>query len=167
MNVLDKLLFNLQTIANIPHGRRISTSKEFIVIEPDSVMQGYWRWQRSESRDKAVLAVCREVRTTITIAGYIAESHYFYADPERELTFDTIIAHSDGRAKRVAEMKKIRLSLLAASDGVGALCITYQGDADVSGHLHPLSGEIVDCVARLTTLLIELGEYTETVGISN
>ncbi len=76
MTVLEKLLFNLQTLAAVPKGKRICTTKEFINIEDDSVIQGFWRWKNADSRDKAIKCISKEIHTIIMISLYILESKY-------------------------------------------------------------------------------------------
>lgn len=162
MNVLDKLLFNLHTIASIPKGSRISTAKEFIIIEDDSIMQGVWRKMNADSRDKAVASICREIRTTIAIAYYIMESHHLFAESRvlpDDINCDVAISSTlppNARDKRINDIKKIKAGLLGANHGIDAICQTYE-DADVSGHLKPLIGEIVECSDHISRLLIELG----------
>lgn len=155
MNVLDKLLFNLQTIASVPKGKRIGTTKEFIVIEEESPMQGFWRWKYSDSRIIASRCICREVRTTIVMAQYILESTYL-AMPESPPT-DFLV----GRASRIITLKKIRIGLIGAATGVNNICQTYESDADFAGNLRPLISEINTCVATITTTLKHMGESTE------
>ncbi len=139
MNVLDKLVFNLQTIATIPKGRRIGTAKEFLIVEGESPMASFWRWKNAESRDKAVTAICKEVRTTIAFAEYILEiMHIIPQLPGGEYVSETYKKHS-------ADVKKIYEALLGAVIGINNLCSTYDADADVSGHLHPLISEIYKC----------------------
>lgn len=172
MNVLEKLLYNLQTIASIPKGKRISTAKEFIVIDEDSMLQGYWRWARVDSRDKAVQSICREVRTTIAIAHYIMESQHLFLEnsASKDDNCDiaiTINGPATKRDERISDLKKIRAGLLEANYGIDNLCQTYEDDANVGGCLKPLLGEINDCSTQITQLLREIGEYTEPVTSRN
>jgi hypothetical protein len=150
MNVLDKLIYNLHTIAEIRKGDRLSTAKEFITID-DSSAQFYYRWKNADSRDKAVAVVCNEVRTLTAITGFIIES-YHIDDKTSAL-----------RAKRVSELKTIRTTLLGAINGIENLCLTYD-DADVSGHLIPLIDEINECVTNITKKLIIQGETADFVA---
>ncbi len=158
MNVLDKLIFNLQTIATIPRGRRIGTAKEFLVIEDDSPIQSFWRWKNAESRDKAVIAICKEIRTIIAFAEYMLEIIQ---------TVPSLPAAADDRGtegpmgsitsykRHSADLKKIYVALLGAVTGINNLCITYDSDADVAGHLRPLFSEIHICVQRILTVIPE------------
>lgn len=143
MNPLDKVLFNLHTLASVPKGGRISTCKEFIVIEEIAFMQGYWRWLNAESRDRAIVVICREVRTSIMFAQYISESFHLFSDNPQRIV-------------RVAELEKIKDALAGASIGISNICYTY--DEDVSGNLTPLVDEIANCVGSIRALMIELGE---------
>ena|ERR1700744_841792 len=165
MDVLDKLLFNLQTIASVQKGKKISTVKEFIIIEDNSLTQGFWRWKYADSRDKTVNHICREVRTTIAMAAYISECQVLFTEkqPLNESNYDIAINTKSVllRDRRVGELKKIRSGLLAAKEGISNICYTYSADADVSGRLKPLIDEICDCMTALTQLLINIGEFNE------
>lgn len=139
MNTLDKLLFNLQTIANIPKGGRLNTTKEFIGLEEETLLQGFWRRYNADSRDKAVAAICREVRTVIMIANYVVESVHIVGDNDQ----------SDMRNRRYIEIKKIGFCLTGASRGISNICQTYSADSDVIGNLAPLIEEINECLSTL------------------
>ncbi len=154
MNILDKLLYNLKTISCIPKGKRISTAKEFIVIEDESMIQGYYRWKNSDSRDKATNRICNEIRTVLIIATYIMESRTLYLPKDNT---------DSTKEKRIEELKKIRISLLGVCQGINNLSMTYEEDANVVGNLVPLVGEIDDCIHELTQVLIDLGVFTEII----
>jgi hypothetical protein len=172
MDVLEKLLFNLQTIASIPKGKRISTAKEFIIIDEDSVLQPVLRWRAGDTRDKAVQAICREVRTTIKLSEYIMESRYIYLENDTPTITDncdiavTVVRPISKRDERINEVKRIRSNLSEANYGIDNICETYCDDANVLAYLKPLIGEISDHVSKITKLLIELGEYTEPRDLS-
>ena len=164
MNVLDKLVFNLQTIATISKGKRIGTVKEFIIIEDDSPVQGFWRWKNAESRDKAVSIICREVRTTIAFAEYILEI----------MSILTLLPVADegqasGERLRVIEhtqeLKKIQEALVGAAVGINNISQTYYTDADVSGHLQPLITEMHGCGLRITTAVLRVSGWGYQSGM--
>jgi len=154
MNTLDRLLFDLQTLSDIPRGRRISTAKEFIIIEDASLMQGLWRRVSAESRDKAVVTICREVRSTIFIAQLIMESYLVHRDEDNQF-MDLSTAGENNRRTRLKELKKINAGLIGANRGINTLCETYDSDADVSGRLVPLIGNIAECCKHISELLSE------------
>ena len=156
MDILDCLMFNLQTIASIPKGRRISTAKEFIVIDEDSALQPWRRWRAGDSRDKGVLAVCKEVRTIIKLSEFISESKYLFIES------DTADNNTEERDYRSNTLKKICNGLSDAGIGIDNLCETYICDANVIAHLKPLVSEMANHVAKLTKLLNDLGEYIDT-----
>jgi hypothetical protein len=176
MNVLDKLLFNLHTIAGVPKGKRIGTTKEFIIIEEESPMQGFWRWKYSDSRDKAASCICREVRTIIVMAQYLLESKYLVgieatAPPASEGSSRPVqnISAQDflsERTSRLLNLKKIRLSLIGAAVGVNNICQTYEIDANFAGNLRPLVAEINGCAMMIGIALKQLGESTDLDMIS-
>lgn len=145
MNVLDKLLFNLNTIAGICKGQKISTAREFISLDDDSaLLQSFWRWKAGDDREKNVQTICKDVRTVIAICGYILESHHLYAT-------------DDKYAERVDDVKKIRLGLNGAIIGINNLCQTYIGDTNILAQLNPLGREVCDCLNNITAALLHLG----------
>ncbi len=152
MNVLDKLLFNLNTIAGVPRGCRIDTTKEFIVIEEDSMMQGLWRKMNADSRQKTIGRISREVRSTIMFATYILDCYAFYVDTAPQL-----------RTQRIIELKKIRIALIKVNKGIENICQTY--DADVAGHLGPVSTEARECVKQIEDMLRQLGAFNDMDNI--
>ncbi len=149
MDVLDKLLFNLKTISGIPQGKKICTSKEFIIIDDGSIAQGFWRWKNAECRDKAVLFICREIRTIIAFSQLVMESRWFAPGQET----------SPQRPQKAEDLKKIYTSLHNVRQGVANICYTYKDDADVTGHFAPIDKEILAC-NRL------ISEFLTTVGVN-
>lgn len=170
MDTLGKLLFNLQTIAGIPKGKKLSTVKEFISVDDDSLLQPLLRWKSGEGRDNAVRAVCKEIRTTITISEYIMESRYIFAEPEesaiaqtQDRDEDIAVAAPGERDIRVNNIKKIRSALTEANYGVENICETYSTDANVLAYLKPLMGEIHGHVCKINKLLLDIGEYVDHI----
>lgn len=167
MNVLEKLLFNLQTIASIPSGKRISNAKEFIVIDEDSALQWIWRKYHGDSRVKAVQTICDEVRTVIAFSKYILESRYLEKSDEPEYTdvnCDVVVINIkpvSKRDERIIELKKISSVLTETNFGIDNIIHTYESDTNVRGGLQPLTGEIKACVSLITQKLIELGEFSK------
>ncbi len=145
MDILDKLLFNLNTIASVPRGKRLNTAKEFIMIEDDGPLQGLWRWKRADSRGRTVHVVCNEVRTLITIADHMLEN--IAAGPRP-------IESSEGR--HIDNLKRIRGALVFAGVGISNICHTYDSDTNVSGHLQPVIIEMQACASRIATALSAL-----------
>jgi hypothetical protein len=144
MSVLDKLLLNLQTIADIPRFGRIGTTKEFLIVEENTPLQGVWRRMNADSRDRAVILVCREVRTTIALVRYLSESRYLDERPPGS----PVLA-----SQRIEELTHARNTLQSAIKGINTLCQTYSADADVFGRLQPLIGEITECVRYLDDVI--------------
>ena len=160
MNVIDNLLFNIGTIASVPKGKRISTTKEFIAIEEESLTQGIWRWRNVEDRYKAARLICREIRILMEISNRIMDSRSLYVhEPVVENPDDIMVAsRKTERALRVEEIKKIREGLQSSIIGIDNLCETYDGDANVTGLLLPLIKEIAIHVGTITELLLRFGE---------
>jgi hypothetical protein len=167
MNILDTLLFNLQTIANVSKGKKISTAKEFITIDEDSIFNPLWRRIAGDERDKAVRAICREVRTVIFISELVMDNRHIYAESEKIVPqddCDVAMPCAKTLSKRdiqIDTLKKIKFGLEDAQHGIENICGTYVNDANVLAKLIPLSNEIVLHVNKLKELLILLGEFIE------
>jgi hypothetical protein len=149
MDILDKLLFNLQTVAAITKGCRISTSKEFISIEEDSALQGLWRWKQGDTRDKAVMCITKDVHIVIKLADLLIELVRL-SDPD-----------SEPRKKYIYDLRHIYTALANSIVGLSNLCDTYGSDANVVGYIHPLTISINAMVDRLMDFLVELGVYED------
>src|SRR5579872_1932797 len=116
MNVLERILHNLKTIADISKGERISNAKEFIVKDEPSLLQGLWRRKAGDSRTKAVISICQEVRFAIAISEYISESYVLrevneVSDDKNDKDNTT---NTNLRNLRVDELKKICFGLYEA-----------------------------------------------------
>lgn len=156
MDVLDKLLFDLHTIASIPSGKRISTAKEFIVIDDDSPIQGFWRWKAADDRYKAVRAICERVCTTTLIAKLLFESKYF--NIAEGVNNEKNDKNDEKYSERVNNLKQIYAHLIACKGGINNLQHTYENDADVVGHLSPAVIELDKCVQDIKKFLTDIGE---------
>lgn len=155
MDRMDKLLFNLHTIASVPSGRRISTAKEFITIEDEGPLQGVWRWKAADTRDKAACAINNEIRTVILLTKYIIESRYLSGEHVR----------SPESQERIAILRRVRTACASTIVGIDNICRTYAEDANVIAQLRPLVDEIISCVEDIEKLLSSLGEIVEPVHL--
>lgn len=160
--VIDKHLFDLQTIANIPKGKRISTSDEFINIEEESAFQPVFRTLKGESRRKAVGCVIDVIDDVVEYADILMESRYL--DKYDHFVVDAIDDRSsfnDGRNIRILYLKKIKNSLSEANEGIDNLCETYSNDANVIAKLMPVIANINNQVSKLVKILIDLNENSD------
>lgn len=165
-NVLEKLLLNLQTVASIPKGKRIATTREFINIEQESFWQGIYRMSHGDSRDKAVTSIQNLIDTLIAYMELIMESRHLCSEAQTSeaAACDIPIAGLEAisaRDKRIGWLKKINAGFSEAITGISNLCETYADDTNVVGRLTPTIKKISTQVARLTRLLIDIGEYTD------
>lgn len=143
MEIIDKILFNLQTISSISKGDKISIAKEFITITDNSVFQPFYRKINGDDRDKSVIKITQEIETAIFISELIIESNF--------LATKLTKYH-----QRVAELKKIYSGLSLAVNGINNICDTYFDDANVVAHLTHLISKIRICCRSIkNTLLTE------------
>ncbi len=135
----QRLIHNLTTISLIPRGGRISTSKEFIVIEEDAMLQGWWRRVNAESRTRAVDVVVRDVTTATTIVDLMCE---------------IVLCNSPRKNEYMKLLSKFADVMAAAVHGIVNLCATYAADADVSGHLAPMITDLNRCSAAARETIV-------------
>lgn len=153
MDAVEKLIFDAGTIASIPKGARISTTREFIEIDPEYVGQGIIRAINRDCRERAVIIVCQRLDMLIAFSDVYLESKYL--DPDRT---DSIVIE---RERRLVLIKRIHMALARACDGVDALSDTYGHDKNVQGNLKPLMQRVNNQVSKLARFLMERGEYTD------
>ena len=132
MNVLDSLIYNLQTVASVRKGMKIVTGKQFLATEEESALQFYWRWKTAENRDKVVTAICKEIRTTIYLAELLNE-----------------IVAMNPKSEKKEDLGRVKIALIAAINGIDSTRATYETDANLIGTLRPLVEEIKACVENI------------------
>lgn len=138
MEVSDKLLVDLETIASIPRGRRINTSKEFINIESEALTTSVWRAINHDSRDRTVAVVCSRIQLAIFITELLIEG-----------------------GTRTLLLKRLHIALYNCMDGVNNLCDTYLNDVNVVANLRPLIDQIRSQVSCIGDFLETLGEHSD------
>lgn len=161
MTVIDKLIFNVSRIGEIPRGKRINTSKEFITVEEDSMIQGIKRWIQADSRDKTIAYIVKEVQTAVLIVSLTSESQFLFANTNDK---EFVATHmSVTYNKRIETLKKFRQALEGSVIGIENICHTYEQDSVVSGNLIPLITEISVCVTEINKLLDVLHENDDYI----
>jgi hypothetical protein len=170
MNPIEKLLFDLQTIGSIPKGRRITTAKEFINIEDESMLQPLWRTIARDSRDKSIEVVQKTIELVICFSDLMLESKYLYMEygisienmtESCDIVFGGAAPLQTERDKRIKKIKEIVALLDNARPGIENLCETYVDDANSVASLQPLMGKIDDHVNKISRVLIEMGEVVK------
>lgn len=136
METLDKILYQLKTIARIQKNAKISTDKEFIVVESASVFQWLYRWNANESRNKALNKITEIISTAICLS--------------------TIMMEVPGEI-HLSNIKKIKERLMYARHGVENLCETYRDDADFIGKIRPTVSKIILHLEKMDEYLDKLG----------
>jgi hypothetical protein len=124
MNLLDDLIYDLNTLAEVKRNSRIDTSKDHIVIEPDSLVQGIYRWKSGESRDKTMHTVHKIIMMVIELTKYILESRYLMDFDDNDVNLALL------RDERIKILSRIYEALFKAQQGIKNLAITYEDDAD-------------------------------------
>lgn len=150
--VCDNLLFNLQTIASIEKGRKITTAQEFINVESESFLQPIWRTIHRDSRDKAILSICETINHSICITTLISESIHLRDLVEVELD-------QSARDDRLDWLKKFARGLSDANFGITNLAGTYFDDVNVLARLKPVMCRITAHSSFLSKVLADMGEY--------
>jgi hypothetical protein len=142
MELLDDLLYDLKTLAEVKKNSRISTAKDHITIEPDTMFQWLWRLRASDGRDKSIKAISNLVKTTIEYADKILESKYLLDE------YDTV-----EKANRIAALHKIYDALTIALPGIRNLCATYNDDADAQYKFDKITNAIEAELLKLKNIL--------------
>jgi hypothetical protein len=151
MNVIDQLIFNVQTLGQIPKNKRINTTKEFIYIEEDAVLQGVNRWYCGASRDKSVTFIIKEISLLIEVSKLISASSY--------LVIQDVI-FNDIRSVHINRLKQIRDCLTAATTGLTNLSYTYD-DPNVTAKLQFIINEISE---HLVTLNVSIANADDAMN---
>jgi hypothetical protein len=142
MELLDDLLYDLKTLAEIKKNSRISTAKDHITIEPEGMLQFIWRFKANDSREKSVKAITTLVKTTIELADKILESKFLLDEYE-----------SVEKANRIAALHKIYDALTVALPGIRNLSATYGDDADAQYNFNKIINAIDSELLKLKNIL--------------
>ena len=156
MEALEKLLFNLQTIANIPKGKKITTATQFINIEDGGTLQPIWRTTARDSGIKSSLMVQQVIELIIVISDLMIESKNLFIDEVPQEVVFGIIQLSE-REKLLAKIKHIVELLDDSRIGVENLYATYYNDTNIKAVLDPLLKKIDNHVEKQRKILLEMG----------
>ncbi len=121
MDTVEKLLYELKTISEIQKNTKISTYKEFIVIESNSMFQWAYRWRYGDSRNATTTHIANIIDTVITVVTLMLENPKKHGDTLR--TF----------------LERLR----AGHIGMTNLCDTYKEDQDFIGNIRPVISKMV------------------------
>lgn len=133
MDYLDKILYNLQTLANIPRGAKLITGREFIDIDKEEgLRQSLLRAWRCESRERNIADVRGLIEVSVLVSDLLIESR--------------------NRTERADSLRTIAMRLYESKAGIVNLCNTYN-DANISGQLEPLLWLIDEQVQKIAQAL--------------
>ncbi len=153
MDVLDKLLFDVETIGAIKRGEKINTSGEFINVEESGSLQGVWRTFNRESREKSVTVICQRIELLILVCDLSLDSKWLIKSSNDMFDIEY--------EKCILNIKRMHIALNESCSGINALIDTYSHDSNVVAKLKPLVGKIGNQVSKITHFLMEVGEYTD------
>lgn len=178
MNFLDKCLFNLSAIGEVPKGQKISTREEYLTAEKESVIP-QWMKRFADGRLKVFRDINKYVSTAIEVSTRIMESKYFVneylysdnaiADPMQN---DNNASKKRGgaenksvnhdilrvRAVRIDELKRSYSGLLDARRGIVGQQETYKGDTDAAAAIRDLTTKIDSHCVEIKKFLLSIGE---------
>lgn len=132
MDMIDQLIFNIQTLSNLPKNKRINSTKEFLYVEEDSVLQGVNRWYCGESRDRSIQYIIREINLLIEMSKFMMESIYINP-PYGGL--------NEMYQYRISQLQRIYDVLTGAIHGTTNLIYTYD-DTNVTAKLQYIQNVI-------------------------
>lgn len=148
-DVLGITLMNLKTLGEIQKNTKVSTNKDFLVVDEQTLTSGLSRWRNDDSREKTVKRIHSEVNNAISHSNWIIESRWLSKDLAKH---ELYLRHA-----RLKLLMEIRQALQSASSGISALCITYANDANTTNPLKIIS----TAIAAHMTVLIETIERFE------
>lgn len=149
-DVLGITLMNLKTIGEIQKNTKVSTNKDFLVVDEQTFISGLSRWRNDDSRQKTVKRIQMEVNNAISHSTWILESRWLSKNLEKH---ELYLRHS-----RIMLLIEIKQALQSASAGINALCITYANDANTTNPLKIISTAIV---AHMTILIETLERFSD------
>jgi hypothetical protein len=155
MNAIDQLIFNVHTLGQVQKNKRINTTKEFIYIEEDAVMQGVSRWYSGASRDKSVTFIIKEVSLLIEVSKLISESFHIVV---------TDVVYNNVRNIHANRLRQIRDCLSSAVNGINNLSYTYN-DPNVTAKLQFIIGEIHEHLGPLNETIRGIEEADAINGV--
>jgi hypothetical protein len=142
MDLLDDLLYDLKTLGEVKKNSRISTARDHITIEPESMFQPIWRLSSRDGRDKSIKTIDILIKTTIEFADKTLESKFLldeYDTPEK--------------AARITSLHKIYEALTIALPGIRNLAATYNDDADAQYKFNKIISAIDAELLKLKNIL--------------
>jgi len=136
-SALDKVLFNLNTLASCPRGGKIMSTTEYIVIEAQSYWQGLARGYRADTKERAAARIGADVQLAVEFATLMLENP----------------------AAHVEKLKNILMGLRAAAIGIDRLRSTYAGYESFLAPAKSISDTITATDSAITRALQSVGKY--------
>lgn len=152
MDATERMLFDLQTISRIPRGAKITTSRDFIGIEDETMLQPVYRAWRGENRLKAIHAIVQLVDNLILVSELLLESRFLHGGITTDSPTDEFLSRTD-------QLKRICSGLSAANVGIKNIMSTYAKDTNVIARLRPAVHAICVQVKKITDGLDQLGVH--------
>ena len=139
----SELIVHLNTIADIPKGKRLDTSQKFITVDDSHFIQPFMRACRGNSRSCSVDKIIAIIDNAIMYANIAIESRFLQKKgPDQEV--------------RIEKLNNLISKLLNTIGGISNLCETYNTDANVTGRLLPKIEVIEECVRAVNQKMKEL-----------
>jgi hypothetical protein len=155
MNAIDQLIFNVTTLGQVQKNKRINTTKEFIYIEEDAVMQGVSRWYCGASRQQSVTFILKEISLLIEVSKLISESFHIVVSD---------VIYNNVRSMHSFRLRQIRDCLSSAISGINNLSYTYN-DPNVTAKLQFIIGEIDEHLVVLNETIRGIEEVDAINGV--
>lgn len=136
MSALDRIIFNLTALADVPRGYRIDSTREYISVDR-SYIPSLTRAIRGNGREQTAERIAMEVNLAAEFA---------------ELMMENPAAHA-------AKLKNVLTALRSANIGIKNLRETYTGCTIFGGTIGPVCDKIASTERALIKCLRDLGEY--------
>jgi len=170
--ILEKTLYDLNTISQINRGEKISTTSEYLNIEEDNfLLQPFGRSIRGDNRERAVNRLCYIVELALEYADVIMESHWFnfieknkqsvYEEPSDAAEIKT--EHTE-YMQRKSWIKLVMARLTGSILGLNNFVETYKTDGNVVGRVQPLVVRSREYLTKIEKFIKSL-EHTEASSL--
>lgn len=166
MDILDKLLINLETISNITKHAKLSTCGEYINIDEYSIIQPLARTFRGDGISKALPRINNVVDVLIYISILLMDSKTI--DEITILPADEIgiIAQETPRAVTIRRLKLIHKHFYRSQQGFDKLIETYSCDANIVTSILDIKSKITAHTRQLENFIKSIGERVDA-GYAN
>lgn len=166
MEVLEKLLINLETISNITKYAKLSTCGEYINIDEYSLIQPFTRTIRGDDHTKALARIANIIDILIFISSLLMESKSIEEITILPADEIGIVAQETPRAITIRRLKLIHRHFYRSHPGFDKLIETYSHDANIVTSILDIKSKVTAHTRALEVFLKSIGERVDAGFVS-